>query len=107
VSTAKLPPPGADEPRVKFPGDDLVATGLADIAAGRKTVEALVVVAAEPRLQRVGVSVPEHRMDQTGRELYALLEADLGGRAHARYNALHRRVIAYCSARAQDARRRR
>lgn len=107
VSTATPPPADPDEPRAKFPGDDLVAAGLADIAAGRKTAAALLVAAAEPRLQRAGVQIPEHRLDQSGRELYALLEAELGVRAHARYNALHRRMIAYCSARTQDARRRR
>jgi hypothetical protein len=46
-------------------------------------------------------------MDRSGRELYALLEAELGTRAHARYNALQRLVVDYCSARTQDARRRR
>lgn len=107
MSTAKPPPAGPDEPRLKFPGDDLVATGLADIAAGRKTVEALLVAAAGPRLARAGVTVPKHTLDTSGRELYALLEAELGTRAHSRYNALQRRVIAYCVARTQDARRRR
>ncbi|MDE3134081.1 MAG: hypothetical protein KGL15_08455 [Acidobacteriota bacterium] len=108
------PTPGADPSaapkpaaRERFPGDDLVAAGLADIAAGRRSVAALLVAAAAPRLARAGVTVPQHRFDTSGRELYALLEAELGTRAHSRYNALQRRVIAYCSARAQDARRRR
>ncbi|MGH2835229.1 MAG: hypothetical protein ACRDLT_14455 [Solirubrobacteraceae bacterium] len=107
MSNPELTPSAPDELRVKFPGDDLVAAGLADIAAGRRTVEALLVAAAQPRLERAGVHVPQHRIDQSGRELYALLEAELGARAHSRYNALQRRVIAYCSAKAQDARRRR
>jgi hypothetical protein len=96
-----------DKPRARFPGDELVATGLADLAAGRRTVAGLLVAAAGPRLERAGVRVPEHRMDRSGRELYALLEAELGTRAHARYNALQRLVVDYCSARTQDARRRR
>jgi hypothetical protein len=95
------------EPRLRFPGEELVDPGLADLAAGRATIEALLVAAARPRLERVGVQVPEHRLDSSGRELYALLEEQLGTRAHARYNALTRRLISYCSARAQDARRRR
>lgn len=106
MSDADLASVGPEQPRLTFPGEELVEPGLADLAAGRRTVEALLVAAAQPRLERVGVHVPEHRLDQSGRDLYALLEANLGSRAHARYNALQRRVIAYCSARAQDARRR-
>lgn len=100
------PPGDHGEPRLKFPGAELVDAGLADIAAGRTTVEALLLAAAGPRLARVGVVLPEHDLDRSGRQLYALLEAELGTRAHARYNALHRRVLAYCVARTQDARRR-
>jgi hypothetical protein len=92
--------------RSRFPGDDLVESGLADLRAGRHTVASLLLAAAGPRLARVGVVLPEHNLDTTGRELYALLEAELGTRAHSRYNALHRLVISYCAARTQDARRR-
>jgi hypothetical protein len=66
----------------------------------------LLLAAAGPRLARVGVALPEHNLDTSGRELYKLLEADLGVRAHARYNALHRLVISYCVAKGQDALRR-
>jgi hypothetical protein len=106
MSRAEPLPSSREEPRTKFPGDELVAAGLADLAAGRRTVEALLLVAAAPRLARVGVLLPNNELDASGRELYALLEAELGTRAHARYNALHRRVISYCAARTQDARRR-
>lgn len=106
MNTVVTPPGDHDEPRVKFPGAELVDAGLADIAAGRTTVEALLLAAAEPRLARVGVRLPEHSLDGSGRHLYAMLEAELGTRAHSRYNALHRRVIAYCVAKTQDARRR-
>lgn len=93
-------------PRTKFPGDELVDAGLADLTAGRRTVESLLLAAAGPRLARAGVTLPAHQLDTSGRELYALLEAELGSRAHSRYNALQRRVISYCAARTQDARRR-
>jgi hypothetical protein len=94
-------------PRLKFPGEELVTPGLADLAAGRETAEALLVAAAAPRLARTGVQLPPHQMDTSGRRLYQLLEAELGNGAHSRYNAMQRRVISYCEARAQDARRRR
>jgi hypothetical protein len=106
MTGTERPPSTRKEPRTKFPGDELVAAGLADLAAGRRTVEALLLVAAGPRLARVGVVLPDHELDASGRELYALLEAELGTGAHARYNALQQRVISYCAARTQDARRR-
>lgn len=77
--------------------------GLADIRAGRRTVEALLVAAAAPRLEHAGVRVPANTLDASGRELYALLEAGLGKRAHSRYNALQRRIISHCAARGRDA----
>lgn len=94
-------------PRDRFPGEELVEPGLTDLAAERRSVEALLIAAAGPRLERAGVSIPAHDMDTSGRELYALLEGELGNGAHSRYNALQRRVLAYCAARTQDARRRR
>lgn len=89
--------------RERFPGDDLVDSGLADIAARRITVAALLVAAAGPRLERAGVVLPEHELDTSGRELYAMLEEQLGNRAHARYNALQRQIVSYCVARGRDA----
>jgi hypothetical protein len=107
MHSAKPSSPSSEEhPRSRFPGDELVEAGLADLARGRRTVESLLLVAAGPRLARVGVVLPKHEFDTSGRELYALLEAELGRRAHSRYNALQRRIISYCSARTQDARRR-
>jgi hypothetical protein len=106
VSRADIQSADPGDTRHTFPGDELVQSGLADIAAGRRSVEALLVAAAGMRLRRAGVQVPEHRFDRSGRELYALLEAELGVGAHSRYNALQRRVVAYCAARTQDARRR-
>jgi hypothetical protein len=106
MSSAEASPSSVREPRSKFPGDEFVDTGLADLAGGRRSVESLLLVAAGPRLARVGVALPEHKLDTSGRELYAVLEAELGARAHARYNALHRLVISYCVAKRQDALRR-
>lgn len=101
---------GAHDPRTeavrrKFPGDELVDPGLADLRRGIESVNSLLVAAAAPRLRRVGVAVPEHSQDASGRRLYAMLDAEYGNGAHSRYNSLQRRIIAYCAAKAQDARR--
>jgi hypothetical protein len=42
-------PSSLEQARTKFPGDELVAAGLADLAAGRRSAEALLLAAAEHR----------------------------------------------------------
>ena len=37
-----------------FPGADLVETGFADLAAGRETIESLLVSIGAPRLETIG-----------------------------------------------------
>jgi hypothetical protein len=86
-----------------YPGGDLIDKGLADLARGEETVEALLVLVGEPRLLSLGISVPgaearssvpaqavypEHR-------LYALLAAEDPDSAHGRYNALIRRLVSF------------
>ena len=71
--------------------------GLADLAAGVESVEALLVSIGAPRLAALGLPVenafssPEHR-------LYELLAAEEPDSAHSRYNALVRRLVSYESA---------
>jgi hypothetical protein len=48
-----------------FPGGDLVQRGLADLSAGRESVEALLVSVGGPRLKSVGIEV--HDLQRTGR----------------------------------------
>lgn len=93
--------------RDRFPGDELIRQGLSDLAAGEETIEALLVTMARPRLRRLDIAVPESKLDSSGRRLYALLERADAGAAQARYNALLARVVSYCEAREQDARRHR
>jgi hypothetical protein len=77
-----------------LPAADLIDAGLADLAEGRETPEALVVSIGAPRLRSLGVSVPptianpEHR-------LYGLLRQRDDDSAHARYNALVRRLVSF------------
>jgi hypothetical protein len=80
--------------RSPTPGADLVERGLADLAAGVVSDEALLVSIAAPRLVALGHTVPPTLPDPELR-LYARLAERHGDAAHGRYNALVRRVVAY------------
>jgi hypothetical protein len=79
-----------------LPGADLVARGWKDLAAGHESVESLLVQVGAPRLRQLGIIVsapasiepPEHRLS----DLLARTDAD---GAHARYNALIRRLVSF------------
>ncbi|HEX5043906.1 MAG TPA: hypothetical protein VFV75_13425 [Candidatus Polarisedimenticolaceae bacterium] len=77
-----------------FPGGDLVARGLEDLRAGRRTVEALLVEIGAPRLRACGIEVPDGA-GSPERALYALLEEEEPEGAHGRYNALVRRLVSF------------
>ena len=87
----------------ELPGHELVVKGLADLAHGVESVEALLVSIGAPRLRQGGIEVlapvasAEHR-------LYDLLAAEGSDAAHGRYNALVRRLVSF--ERALDARAR-
>src|SRR5215210_143902 len=87
------------EPRFDaLPGWELVSRGVADLAAGKVTVEALLVVDASERLKSVGIAIPEGR-EAIAPDLYDLVVADVGeSRAHGRYNALRRRLTSFLRA---------
>ena len=80
--------------RETLPGADLVMQGIADLSAGRESIEALTVSIGAPRLRSVGVELstpiasPEHK-------LYALLATEKGNAAHSAYNALIRRLVSF------------
>jgi hypothetical protein len=75
-----------------LPGSELVAEGLADLAAGRDTVPALLVAVAGARLRRLGLPVPIGAPSEPERRLYRALADEDPASAHARYNSLLRRV---------------
>lgn len=78
----------------RLPGEDLVRKGLSDLHQGHESLESLLVSIGAPRLESLGYDVvrplssPEHR-------LYALLAAEDADSAHARYNALIRRLVSF------------
>ena len=77
-----------------LPGVDLVERGIADLAVGVESREAFLVSLAATKLRRLGVDVPAP-FDDPERRLYRLLEAEAGDAAHARYNALVRRLVSF------------
>ena len=76
-----------------LPGWELVAKGLDDLANGRESVEALLVASGRPRLERLGFAVPV--LESPEHHLYELLARSDPDSAHARYNALLRRLISF------------
>lgn len=76
-----------------LPGGDLVEKGLRDLSKGRETAEALLVAIGAPRLGRLGFDVPT--LESPEHRLYELLARDDPDDAHARYNALIRRLVSF------------
>ncbi len=79
---------------VDLPGADLIMEGLHDLASGRDTVPALLVMIGAPRLRSLGLPVPAGDADAEHR-LYHRLAADDARTAHSRYNALIRRLVSF------------
>jgi len=77
-----------------LPGHELVLKGIDDLARGIESDVALLVSIGAPRLRQAGLEIPgafaapEHR-------LYELLAAEDEDSAHARYNALVRRLVSF------------
>lgn len=78
----------------ELPGADLVERGISDLAAGVETLEALLVSIGAPRLITLGLNIPSP-VDNPERRLYELLVRETPESAHARYNALIRRLVSY------------
>jgi len=79
----------------EFPGGDLIDKGLADLEAGRETVEALLVSIGALRLLLAGIPVPDETSPNPERRLYDRLALEDSDSAHSRYNALVRRLVSF------------
>jgi hypothetical protein len=78
----------------RLPGADLVRQGVADLGAGRESVEALLVSIGAPRLRSAGIRMPTS-IESPEHKLYALLATEKGDGAHSAYNALIRRLVSF------------
>jgi len=83
----------------RLPGAEIVLPGLADLEAGRESVNASAVQAAAPRLRRAGVGAPAADGNPpAAHRLYEQLSDRLGDGAHSRYNAILARVASFAGA---------
>jgi hypothetical protein len=76
-----------------LPGAELIDQGIADLAAGRETAEALLVAIGATRLRAAGLDVPEPGIEDPEHRLYDLISRTEPRSAHSRYNALIRRLV--------------
>ncbi len=91
------------EHEASLPGEELVEAGLADLALGRETDNALLVLIAAPRLRGLGIPVPDSASTTPSEHrLYSRLEERMGTAAHSHYNSLIRRIVSYARALEQE-----
>lgn len=89
---------GAGFHALGLPGGEIIDTGLADLAAGKESIESLLVSVAAPRLRREGVPLPRDVLRDADIRLYRLLEQTHGDLAHARYLAYLRQAVSFADA---------
>jgi hypothetical protein len=88
-----------------LPGAEIVLPGIADLEAGRRSVNAIAVQCAATRLRGIGLNAPGVEGDvPAAHQLYRQLSGELGDGAHSRYNAILARVASFAGA-AERARR--
>lgn len=80
--------------RGSLPAEDLIETGLADLARGECSIPALLVSIGAPRLRQLGYHVPSP-FDRAEHRLYERLHQADPDAAHSRYNALIRRLVSF------------
>ena len=78
-----------------MPGGEILEGGCRDLEAGVRSVGALLVLIAAPRLARCGVRIPQDstRKALPEHELYDLLAAQHGPEAYRHYCSLLRRLV--------------
>lgn len=78
-----------------LPGGDILCDGLEDLRAGRRSVNALLVLVGASRLARTGIQIPP--TIQSGElpehELYRRLVSQHGADAYRHYRSLMQRLV--------------
>lgn len=94
-----------DGPDTGLPGEVSIRKGFEDFAAGRSTLEALLVQVASFRLRRAGLPLPGPIDPDADYKLFELLREMHGESALSQYNAWIRQLVSF--ERALEHRRRR
>ena len=83
-----------------LPGGEILERGLRDLEARVRSVDALLVLIAAPRLARCGIQIPggQSRSALPEHELYDLLFTKHGPEAYRLYRSLIRRLVSLESA---------
>lgn len=82
-----------------LPGAEILVKGRADLQAGRQSPEALALLAAAPRLRRLGLSIPRVPLQDAAEiELYFCLMRTGAPDPYSTYNALLRSVASLAAA---------
>jgi len=88
-----------DERMKSLPGAEIVLPGIADLEAGRESVNASAVQCAARRLRRIGLNASSAEGTvPAAHRLYRQLSEELGDAAHSRYNAILARVASFAGA---------
>lgn len=83
---------------LKYPGGEIISKGLHDIRHKRfRTIEALAVLTAFPRLKWLGFRIGKKEKVESHLVLYKKLQTKYGNDAHAQYNAVMKRVAKFCN----------
>jgi hypothetical protein len=78
-----------------LPGGEILGNGLKDLRAGVRSIDALLVLVAAPRLTRCGVPIPHLSAPPVlpEHDLFDLLIAQHGSEAYRHYGSLMRRLV--------------
>jgi hypothetical protein len=87
-----------EEKIADLPFADSIRKGLADLEAGRETVESLLILIGEPRLRSLDVPFIARGDINADRRLYALLGETWNDEAHSQYNSLLRQLGSFARA---------
>jgi hypothetical protein len=88
--------PDVDERIRGLPAEAMVRKGLADFAAGRNSVESLLVQIGSPRLSEAGLPINQDKVDpDADHRLYDLLCQTHDNEAHSQYNSLIRELVSF------------
>ena len=78
-----------------LPGGDILINGLRDLQDGVRSIDALLVLVATPRLTRCGIRIPQARStsELPEHDLFRRLSVEHGPEAYRLYRSLLRRLV--------------